>query len=73
MPYAAAPGIPEGLVLEGPFDAQGSAAFSDGAIMPQSRASMLVSPVLGPVAGERVLDLCAAPGGKDHAPGGADG
>ncbi len=64
VPYAAAPGIPEGLVLEGAFDAQGSAAFNDGAIMPQSRASMLVSPVLGPVAGQRVLDLCAAPGAK---------
>jgi 16S rRNA (cytosine967-C5)-methyltransferase len=32
--------------------------------MPQSRASMLVSRVLGPTAGQRVLDLCAAPGGK---------
>ena len=32
--------------------------------MPQSRASMLVARVLAPDPGERVLDLCAAPGGK---------
>jgi 16S rRNA (cytosine967-C5)-methyltransferase len=32
--------------------------------MPQSRASMLVARVLDPQPGERVLDLCAAPGAK---------
>jgi 16S rRNA (cytosine967-C5)-methyltransferase len=56
--------LPEGLVLCAPFDAHGSDAFAHGMIMPQSRASMLVSRVLDPVAGERVLDLCAAPGAK---------
>ena len=35
-----------------------------GAIYPQSRASMLVARALDPQPGERVLDLCAAPGGK---------
>jgi 16S rRNA (cytosine967-C5)-methyltransferase len=59
-----APGIPEGLVLRGPFDAQGSELWRDGAIQPQSRASMLVSRILAPLPGQRVLDLCAAPGGK---------
>jgi 16S rRNA (cytosine967-C5)-methyltransferase len=59
-----AAGLPEGLVLDGPFDAEGSPLFADGAIMPQSRASMLVSRLLAPVPGERVLDLCAAPGAK---------
>jgi 16S rRNA (cytosine967-C5)-methyltransferase len=61
---AAAPALPEGIVLEGPFDAHGSELFERGAIMPQSRASMLVSRVLAPEPGERVLDLCAAPGAK---------
>ena len=56
--------LPEGLVLDGPFDIQGSELWRDGAIQPQSRASMLVSRILGPMPGERVLDLCAAPGGK---------
>jgi 16S rRNA (cytosine967-C5)-methyltransferase len=32
--------------------------------MPQSRGSMTVSRVLDPQPGERVLDLCAAPGAK---------
>ena len=66
LPVAAepAPGLPEGLALQGPFDAHGSELFARGAMMPQSRASMLVSRVLAPVPGERVLDLCAAPGAK---------
>jgi 16S rRNA (cytosine967-C5)-methyltransferase len=66
LPVAAepAPLLPEGLVLQGPLDAHGSELFARGAIMPQSRASMLVSRVLAPVPGERVLDLCAAPGAK---------
>ena len=32
--------------------------------MPQSRAAMAVASLLDPQPGERVLDLCAAPGGK---------
>jgi 16S rRNA (cytosine967-C5)-methyltransferase len=56
--------IPEGLVLDGQFDAHGSQLFKEGAIMPQSRASMLVARVLEPHPGDRVLDLCAAPGAK---------
>jgi 16S rRNA (cytosine967-C5)-methyltransferase len=64
VPFNSASEIPEGLVLEGPFDAQGSALWGHGAIMPQSRASMLVARMLAPEPGSRVLDLCAAPGGK---------
>jgi 16S rRNA (cytosine967-C5)-methyltransferase len=66
LPVAAAPArdLPEGLVLGGPFDAHGSALFAEGAIMPQSRGSMLVARALAPQPGERVLDLCAAPGAK---------
>jgi 16S rRNA (cytosine967-C5)-methyltransferase len=56
--------LPEGLVLEAPFDAHGSPLWEDGAIMPQSRGSMLVAHALAPDPGERVLDLCAAPGAK---------
>jgi 16S rRNA (cytosine967-C5)-methyltransferase len=56
--------LAEGLVLDGPFDIHGSDLWERGAVMPQSRASMLVSRRLGPRPGERVLDLCAAPGGK---------
>jgi 16S rRNA (cytosine967-C5)-methyltransferase len=56
--------VPEALVLDGPFDAFGSALWRAGAIMPQSRASILVARVLDPAPGHRVLDLCAAPGAK---------
>jgi 16S rRNA (cytosine967-C5)-methyltransferase len=59
-----APELPEGIVLEEPFDAHGSELWAEGAIMPQSRASMLVGRVVAPEPGQRVLDLCAAPGGK---------
>jgi 16S rRNA (cytosine967-C5)-methyltransferase len=66
LPVAAdpAPGLPEGLVLRGPFDAHGSELFQTGAIMPQSRGSMAVAHELLAEGGQRVLDLCAAPGGK---------
>ncbi len=40
------------------------AAFAAGEITPMSRAAQLVAPRLDPRPGERVLDLCAAPGGK---------
>jgi len=66
LPVATHPAglLPEGLVLEGAFDAFGSPLWEQGAFMPQSRAAMAVGRILAPAAGERVLDLCAAPGGK---------
>jgi 16S rRNA (cytosine967-C5)-methyltransferase len=39
-------------------------ALADGLIWPQSRGSQLAGLCVGAQAGERVLDLCAAPGGK---------
>jgi 16S rRNA (cytosine967-C5)-methyltransferase len=39
-------------------------ALAEGRIWPQSRASQLAGLVVGSAEGERVLDLCAAPGGK---------
>ncbi len=58
------PAIPEAVVLDGPFDAHASPLFQQGAFHAQSRAAMLVVHALDPQPGERVLDLCAAPGGK---------
>ncbi len=58
------PDIPEALVLEEAFDVHGSPLWKQGAFLAQSRAAMLVARVLGPEPGQRVLDLCAAPGGK---------
>jgi 16S rRNA (cytosine967-C5)-methyltransferase len=56
--------LPEGLVVDGPFDAHAHELWRAGAFATQSRASMLVARTLHPQPGERVLDLCAAPGGK---------
>ncbi|MGA9858582.1 MAG: 16S rRNA (cytosine(967)-C(5))-methyltransferase RsmB [Solirubrobacteraceae bacterium] len=64
VPAEAVPGIPEGRVLTAPFDVNGSAPWQRGELMPQSRASMTVARTLDPQPGERVLDLCAAPGAK---------
>jgi 16S rRNA (cytosine967-C5)-methyltransferase len=64
VPTRTAPELPEGLVLDGPFDIPGSSLFRGGRITPQSRGSMLVGHVLDPQPGEEVLDLCAAPGAK---------
>ena len=60
------PGRSQGhtIVVDGPFDALVHPGYAAGAFTPQSRASQLVAPLLDPRPGERVLDLCAAPGGK---------
>jgi 16S rRNA (cytosine967-C5)-methyltransferase len=58
------PHIPEALVLEEPYDLHSSPFWKAGAFLAQSRAAMLVARTLAPQSGERVLDLCAAPGGK---------
>jgi 16S rRNA (cytosine967-C5)-methyltransferase len=58
------PRLPEALVLEQPFDMHASPLWRSGALTAQSRAAMLVARALAPRPGERVLDLCAAPGGK---------
>ena len=54
----------EALIVDGPIDLARAPLFASGAVTPQSRASMLVGRVAAPQPGERVLDLCAAPGAK---------
>jgi 16S rRNA (cytosine967-C5)-methyltransferase len=58
------PLLPEALVTREPFDVHNSELWRQGAFLAQSRAAMHVSRALQPRPGERVLDLCAAPGGK---------
>jgi 16S rRNA (cytosine967-C5)-methyltransferase len=58
------PSLPEALVLERPLDLHASPLWRAGALLAQSRAAMLVAHALDPQPGERVLDLCAAPGAK---------
>jgi 16S rRNA (cytosine967-C5)-methyltransferase len=64
VPSRPADRLPEGLILEAPFDAFASPQWEQGLFMPQSRAAMAVARTLDPQPGEHVLDLCAAPGGK---------
>jgi 16S rRNA (cytosine967-C5)-methyltransferase len=64
VPWHGVSELPEARVLEAPYDVHGSELFADGLVMPQSRASMRVARALDPQPGERVLDLCAAPGAK---------
>jgi 16S rRNA (cytosine967-C5)-methyltransferase len=54
----------DALVVDGPLDVLAHPLYAAGAITPQSRASQRVARIVDPQPRERVLDLCAAPGGK---------
>lgn len=57
--------LPTGsLRLAGPVQVTALPGYAEGRWWVQDAAAALAAPLLGPVAGERVLDLCAAPGGK---------
>lgn len=55
---------PDGIVLGRRGDPGLDPAFRDGRFTVQDEASQLVVELLDPQPGERVLDVCAAPGGK---------
>ena len=55
------------LVAEGPLGPVARARIDGGALVAQSRASQAAVSLLSPAAGDRVLDLCAAPGLKTTA------
>ncbi len=58
------PDLPEALVAEGTFDPAADPLWAAGGLVAQSRAAMSAARLLMPEPGMRVLDLCAAPGGK---------
>ncbi len=64
VPWHDDPILGEALLLEGPFALEHSSLWGAGRAMAQSRASMLPARVLDPRPGERILDMCAAPGAK---------
>jgi 16S rRNA (cytosine967-C5)-methyltransferase len=55
---------PEAVIVDGPLGEAALERIRSGALTPQARASMAVVDLLDPQPGERVLDLCAAPGIK---------
>ena len=56
--------LPEGLLLDAQMDLANDPLWHAGALVAQSRAAISAARLLDPPAGARVLDLCAAPGGK---------
>lgn len=55
---------PWGLTLESPVPIEALPGFTDGRVSVQDEAAQLAAPLVGAEPGERILDLCAAPGGK---------
>jgi 16S rRNA (cytosine967-C5)-methyltransferase len=55
---------PFGILIEGRHHIPGLPGFRDGLFAVQDEASQLAGILLDPQPGERVLDTCAAPGGK---------
>lgn len=57
-------GFPDALRLDAAVPVQRLPGFADGLVSVQDAASQLAAPLLAPEPGMRVLDACAAPGGK---------
>lgn len=52
------------VILDTPVDVSKLPGFAEGLVSVQDEASQLAAAILGPEPGTRVLDACAAPGGK---------
>jgi len=53
-----------GILLDKPADVAQLPGFREGLVSVQDGAAQLAAPLLNPQPGDRVLDACAAPGGK---------
>lgn len=58
------PFAPEALLLSHAVDVNALPGFADGWVSVQDAAAQLAAHLLAPQSGQRVLDACAAPGGK---------
>ncbi len=56
--------VPSACIVDGSVDISATTAFRNGDLIPMSRSAQRIAPFLGPEPGMRVLDACAAPGGK---------
>ncbi len=64
LPARVHPTLPEALCLDGALDVQALPGFAQGEVSVQDAAAQYAAPALQVTAGARVLDACAAPGGK---------
>ena len=66
LPVDAAAGVrdPEALILDSGFDFNRFPPFRDGTMTVQSEGAMLICRSAGDCRGKKILDACAAPGGK---------
>ncbi|HWS03337.1 MAG TPA: 16S rRNA (cytosine(967)-C(5))-methyltransferase RsmB [Gammaproteobacteria bacterium] len=64
MAHALLPWTEQGLCLERPVAVERLPGFAAGEVSVQDAAAQLAAPLLAATAGMRVLDVCAAPGGK---------
>ena len=64
IPAVATSYSPVGIKLEKPVDVEYLPGFKDGYVSVQDLAAQLTVPLLEAGAGQRILDACAAPGGK---------
>lgn len=56
--------VASALVLERPLEVDALPGFAEGLVSVQDAGAQLAAELLAPQAGQRVLDACAAPGGK---------
>lgn len=54
----------EAVYIRGTSAIEGKDSFKNGYYQVQDESSMLVAHIIDPKAGERILDICSAPGGK---------
>lgn len=55
---------PEALYIKGTSSIEDKQSFKDGLYQVQDESSMLIGRILAPKAGELIVDVCSAPGGK---------
>ena len=53
-----------GVMLENPLDVSQLPGFKEGEVSVQDSSAQLAARLMNPMPGERILDACAAPGGK---------
>jgi 16S rRNA (cytosine967-C5)-methyltransferase len=55
---------PDGIVLSEPSGVHADPGFRSGQYLVMDEGAQLIAPLLSPSGGEKILDACAAPGGK---------